>query len=91
MEIKTEKIFKKIKLRTITIKDYDDVTKLQLKCFPGMKPWSVEQFKNIINTFAKGQQCITYEKKIIASSGSLIIDFSKYSETSSWSELTDTN
>ncbi len=89
MEIKTEKIFKKIKLRTITIKDYDDVTKLQLKCFPGMKPWSVEQFKNIINTFAKGQQCITYEKKIIASSGSLIIDFSKYSETSSWSELTD--
>src|ERR1700748_286789 len=80
---------KKIKLRTISPKDYDSIAALQLKCFPGMKPWSREQFQNILAVFPKGQVCITYEKKIIASSCSLIIDFSCYKETSSWNELTD--
>ena len=83
------KISKKIKLRIISAKDYDAISTLQLKCFPGMKPWSKEQFSNITSIFPKGQLCITYEKKIIASCGALIIDFSKYSETSSWGELTD--
>ncbi|MDP1800725.1 MAG: GNAT family N-acetyltransferase [Bacteroidota bacterium] len=82
-------ISKKIKLRPINSKDYDAIVELQLKCFPGMKPWNKAQFANIITIFPKGQLCISYEKKIIASCGSLIIDFSKYNETSSWNELTD--
>jgi predicted amidohydrolase len=89
MRTEPEKMFKKIKLRQITAKDYDAITSLQLKCFPGMKPWTKEQFTNILTTFPKGQLCIVYEKKIIASCSSLIIDYSKYSETSTWSELTD--
>lgn len=89
MKQETIKISKKIKLRNILIRDYDAITKLQLKCFPNMKPWSVTQFTNILNTFSKGQVCILYEKKIIASSCSLIINFSNYNETSSWNELTD--
>lgn len=83
------KIAKKIKLRTIRISDFDSITGLQMKCFPNMKPWSKEQFTNILKTFPKGQACILLEKKIIASSCSLIINFSNYSETSSWGELTD--
>lgn len=82
-------IIKKIKLRQITSQDYSQITELQLKCFPGMKPWSEIQFKNILTTFSEGQHCITYGKKIIASSCSLIINMSDYSETASWSELTD--
>jgi len=89
METPSNQIIKKIKLRAINLKDYDAISALQLKCFEGMKPWSKEQFNNILTAFKQGQTCITYEKKIIASSCSLIIDFNNYSETSSWSELTD--
>ncbi|MEO8760381.1 MAG: carbon-nitrogen hydrolase family protein [Bacteroidia bacterium] len=80
---------KKIKLRKIKKTDYKQVTDLQLKCFPGMKPWTESQFNNIITIFPEGQVCILIENKIIASSSCLIIDYANYSETSSWSELTD--
>lgn len=83
------KISKKLRLRTIQLKDFEAITQLQLRCFPNMKPWNKVQFENILRTFPKGQVCILIEKKIIASSCSLIINFSNYSETSSWGELTD--
>lgn len=79
----------KVKLRKIRLQDYKQITELQLKSFPGMKPWSEPQFRSIISIFPEGQVCILYGKKIIASSSSLIINFDEYSETSSWNELTD--
>lgn len=82
-------IIKKIKLRKIEKADYSQITGLQLSCFPGMKPWSENQFNNLLTIFPEGQICIQYGKKIIASSSSLVINFDHYSETSSWNELTD--
>jgi len=82
-------IIKKIKLRRIAAGDYAAITALQLKCFPGMKPWNESQFANLLGNFPEGQVCIQYGKKIIASSCSLIINFDDYTETSSWHELTD--
>src|SRR3990172_1990643 len=80
---------KKIKLRKIIKEDYFQITEIQQKCFPGMKPWSESQFISLISIFPEGQTCIQYGKKIIASSCSLIINFDDYSEESTWSELTD--
>ncbi|MCP2936317.1 GNAT family N-acetyltransferase, partial [Salmonella enterica subsp. enterica serovar Typhimurium] len=54
-----------------------------------MKPWSETQFHNIIRTFPEGQLCILMNNQIVASCSSLVINWSRYSETSSWSELTD--
>lgn len=79
----------KIKLRQIKKEDYILITGMQKNCFPGMKPWTESQFNNVLNIFPQGQSCIQYGKKIIASSGSLIINFDDYTETSSWKELTD--
>jgi len=84
-----QSIIKKIKLRNIKFDDYEQITAMQLKCFPGMKPWSENQFKNIITIFPEGQTCIQYGKHIIASSCSLIINIDDYNESSSWNELTD--
>lgn len=80
---------KKIRLRKIKKSDYKQITELQLNCFPGMKPWSESQFDNILRIFPQGQLCIVMQNEIVASSSCLIIDFQNYSETSSWSELTD--
>ena len=81
-------ILKKIKVRGMQLNDYPHIVELQLKCFPNMKPWNKDQFENIIRVFPDGQICVEYSGKIIASSCSLILDSSKYSEYSSWHELT---
>lgn len=84
-----QSLSKKLRLRRLRKADYKQVAELQLKCFPGMKPWSEAQFNNLVTRFPQGQVCILMQDKIIASSCSLIISFDNYSETSSWSELTD--
>ncbi len=80
---------KSIVLRQLQQTDYTAVTELQLKCFPQMKPWTLEQFASQISIFPEGQICLIYENKIVASSSSLILDFSLYSDWHSWSEIAD--
>jgi predicted amidohydrolase/ribosomal protein S18 acetylase RimI-like enzyme len=79
---------KRIRVRKWRPEDYKTITALQEQCFRQMKPWSEEQFKSLISTFPEGQMVIEYDGKVVASSSSHIINFSNYSETSPWSELT---
>lgn len=80
---------KKIKTRLIKPSDYSEITAMQLRCFPNMKPWSEDQFNSILKMFPDGQICIEYNKKIVASCCSLIIRWDDYDETSSWNEFTE--
>jgi len=80
---------KKIKLRKILKKDYKQIVTLQELCFPGMKPWSPDQFGSILKLFPEGQFCIEYDARIIASCCSLIINRDDYPENASWGELTN--
>lgn len=77
----------KIIVRPIRIEDYDQLVALQLKCFPGMKPWRKEQIESQLRIFPEGQLCVDYEGKIVASSSSLIIDFDIYGEWHNWREI----
>ncbi len=78
-----------IAVRELHESDYDEVTALQLKCFPGMKTWSPEQFRSQLSIFPEGQICVDYEGHVVASSASLILDFPLYSEWHSWREIAD--
>jgi predicted amidohydrolase/ribosomal protein S18 acetylase RimI-like enzyme len=80
---------KSIELRQLTIDDYDDVIKMQLKCFTGMKPWSKGQFSSQVMRFPEGQLGLEYKGKLVASSSSLILDFNLYSEWHSWKDIAD--
>jgi predicted amidohydrolase/GNAT superfamily N-acetyltransferase len=80
---------KNIEVKKIAIEDFEQITALQLKCFPGMKPWSLEQLTSQLSIFPDGQVCIHYQGKIVASSSSLILDFSLYSNWHSWQEIAD--
>jgi GNAT superfamily N-acetyltransferase len=80
---------KNIIVKGIQRLDYEQITQLQLKCFPGMKPWSEEQIISQLTVFPEGQVCILYQGKIVASSSSLILDFSLYSNWHSWQEIAD--
>jgi ribosomal protein S18 acetylase RimI-like enzyme len=81
---------KKLILRTLQIGDYEQVVKLQLNCFQGMWPWSLEQIASQLEVFPEGQICIEYQGEIIASSSSLILDFDMYGESHRWQEISDT-
>lgn len=88
-KIKLKDFEKKICVRELQLEDYLSVVKLQEKCFPGMKPWSREQFISQINLFPEGQIAIEYNGAIVASSSSLIVDFTQYSEWQDWHIIAD--
>jgi predicted amidohydrolase/ribosomal protein S18 acetylase RimI-like enzyme len=89
MKIDTATFEKKIKVRPITIADFDRLVQLQLKCFPGMTPWKIEQVESQMEIFPEGQLCVEHEGKIVASSSSLVLDFAMYDEYHSWREIAD--
>ena len=80
---------KSVKVRPLQLKDYDQLVELQKKCFPGMKPWGYEQFESQLKHFQAGQLCVVYQKKLIGSSSSLIIEFDEYSDKHSWQEISE--
>ncbi len=80
---------RKIIVRQIRLDDYDQLVQLQLKCFPGMKPWQREQIESQLTVFPEGQLCVEYEGTIVASSSSLILDFALYKEWHDWREIAD--
>ncbi|HMP72390.1 MAG TPA: GNAT family N-acetyltransferase [Kiritimatiellia bacterium] len=79
----------KIKLRTIQPDDFDEIVELQEACFPGMKPWSREQFDSQLEHFPEGQFCVEYDGEVVASATSLIVDFDLYSEWHNWKDISD--
>ncbi len=80
---------RRITVRSLTPADYEAVTGLQRLCFPGMKPWTKEQFESQLGLFAEGQIGIECDGRLVASSSSLIVDFDEYSEWHNWREISD--
>ncbi len=80
---------RRIRTRLLTPDDYDTVVDLQRRCFPGMKPWLREQTESQIRIFPEGQIGLEYQGQLVASSSSLIVDFSQYSDWHNWKEIAD--
>ncbi len=80
---------KSLDLRPLTSPDLDAVVALQLRCFPGMKPWSRAQFESQLQHFPEGQIGIWIDGKLVASSASLVLDYADYTDWSNWHELSD--
>jgi predicted amidohydrolase/ribosomal protein S18 acetylase RimI-like enzyme len=80
---------RRIRARRLTLEDYPAVAELQRRCFPNMKPWLPEQFESQNKTFPEGQIGVEYQGRLVASSASLIVDFSRYSEWHNWKEIAD--
>jgi len=80
---------RRLLIRNLTSADYEAVTALQLRCFPGMKPWLREQFESQIRTFPAGQICVELDGAIVASSASLVVTFDLHNEWHNWGEISD--
>ena len=80
---------KKIRLRPIRRDDYDALVDMQLRSFPGMKPWGREQIESQLEIFPEGQLCIEFDGSIVASSSSLIVDYDRYEDWHDWARIAD--
>lgn len=78
-----------IVIRPIRSEDFDALTGLQHKCFPGMKPWSREQLESQLERFPEGQICLEYQGRLVASASSVILDFELYADKHTWHEVAD--
>jgi predicted amidohydrolase/GNAT superfamily N-acetyltransferase len=79
----------RIRLRPLTMGDFEALVALQLICFPGMKPWTREQVASQLAIFPEGQFAIEVDGRIVGSSSSLVVDSSSHSEWHNWSAITD--
>lgn len=87
--IDLSKFEKKIIIRQIERKDFEDIISLQKLCFKNMIPWTLDQLESHHDIFPEGQICVEYDGKIIGSSSSLIVNFDEYNDEHSWDEITD--
>ena len=79
----------RVRLRPLTMDDFDALVALQLKCFPGMKPWAREQIASQLAIFPEGQIVVEVDGRIVGSSSSLIVDSSSHGEWHDWRLSTD--
>lgn len=76
-------------VRALRIEDFDDLISMQRRCFPGMPTWGLENIQNQLARFPQGQLVVEYDDKIVASSGSLVIEIDEYGSEHDWREISD--
>ncbi len=87
--LRLEDFEKKIRVRQLTLADYDDLVAMQAKCFPGMLPWGDDQIESQTSIFPEGQLCIEYDGRLVASSNSLVVDYDRYDDWQDWRRVAD--
>lgn len=78
-----------LRIRPLTLDDYEAVVRLQEAGFPGMKPWTREQFESHLRHFPEGQIGAEYDGRLVGSSSSLIIEFDEYGGRHTWADISD--
>ncbi len=78
-----------VRIRPLRLADFAEIAALQLRCFPTMAPWTLDQFTSQLKNFAEGQVCIEVDGKIAATSAALIVEYSDYAEWHDWHGVAD--
>lgn len=70
--------------------DIDSVIALQRRAFPKMPPWAAHHLATHLKVFPEGQiVAVDATGQVIGSSSSLIVDWSRFDDHASWSDITD--
>jgi predicted amidohydrolase/ribosomal protein S18 acetylase RimI-like enzyme len=89
-KLNLKKFEKNLVVRPLRPTDWEGVTALQRRCFPGIpETWTLEQFQSQLTIFPEGQLGVEYQGKLVASSSSLILDFELYKDYHNFDEIND--
>lgn len=80
---------RKLVVRPMRIEDYESLVAMQRKCFAGMETWSLEQIQSQLKHFPEGQIVIECDGALVASSGSLLLDYADDLEWHDWKKTSD--
>lgn len=78
-----------VRVRQLTLEDFDSLVAMQLRCFPGMPTWQREQLASQLARFPEGQLCIECDGEIVASCNSLILAYDPRLEWHNWKAVSD--
>ncbi len=76
-------------VRPLTMDDFDALVAMQLRCFPGMKPWTREHIESQLKVFPEGQLCVEIDGKLAASSCALILRYDPHLTWHDWKKIAD--
>ena len=79
----------KIRVRQLTIDDFDALVTMQQKCFPGMTTWGRGQIESQLAIFPEGQLCVEIDGQLAASSSSLVLEYDPSLEWHNWQAVAD--
>lgn len=81
----------KIILRSIKLRDYDDIKEAMDLCYADISEpaWELKQLRKLLRLFPEGQICIEVNDKVVACALALIVDYSKYGDNHTYDQITD--
>jgi predicted amidohydrolase/ribosomal protein S18 acetylase RimI-like enzyme len=81
---------KKIELRNLQLSDYIELKKSMIESYGSWEGsyWKEEQIKRLLEIFPDGQLVILVDGKVVGSALSLIIDYTKFTDTHTYKEIT---
>lgn len=79
----------RIRVRPLTLADFDAIVALQKECFPGMPTWTRAHVESQIQHFPEGQIGVELDGELVASSCSLIVDYDLCSDWHNWKAVSD--
>jgi len=79
----------RIRERTLRPEDYEEYRDLLVDCFPGLVPWTREQFESMIAHFPEGQVAIEVDERIVGACSALIVDYDDYTDWHDYLEIAD--
>ena len=88
-KLNLKKFEKNLVVRPLKSSDWEGVVALERLCFPEMEQWSKEQFESQLAVFPEGQIGVEYQGALVASSGSLILDFEMFKDWHDFDEICD--
>lgn len=86
-EIDLNEFQSSLRVRPLTPEDYDALVQLQAVGFPGMPPWTREQFEAHLARFPEGQIGVEVDGRLVGSSSSLIVDVDEYGEAHTYADV----
>lgn len=77
----------KLRLRTLTMDDYERVREICGKVYRMTKPWTRDEIEAMVRRFPEGQICIEDKGRPVAVALSMVIDFSIFGENHTYEEI----
>ncbi len=80
----------KLKLRTLTIADYDDIEVIMKQAYAGMGgAWTRDEIDRLLKLFPQGQVCIEDNGSVVCAALTLMVDYSKIEDNHSYDDIVD--